>query len=308
MDVRAANQNRSLSEDSDMGSPTTRYVVITPVRDEEGFIGLTIECMVQQSVRPTEWVIVNDGSTDKTGAIIDDYAKRYPWIRAYHRANRGFRKAGGGVVEAFNDGYRSLACHDWEFIAKFDGDLSFDSRYFERCFEYFLREPKLGLGGGGIYHEVNGEDRLEACPKFHVRGATKIYRRACWEGIGGFWPAPGWDTFDEVKANRLGWTTRTFDDLRLKHHRMTGTADGVWAGLVKNGRANYVCGYHPLFMLGKCAQRAFRRPYIMGSAALFYGFVTGYVKGIPQVNDPVTISYLRHQQLMRMCGQATIWR
>jgi poly-beta-1,6-N-acetyl-D-glucosamine synthase len=291
-----------------MTSNRTRYVVITPVRDEEEFVGATIECMARQSVPPVEWVIVNDGSTDRTGEIIDQYACQYPWIRACHRENRGFRKAGGGVVEAFNDGYRSLRYQDWEFIAKFDGDLSFDSQYFERCFDYFQREPKLGLGGGAIYHVVNGEDQLEVCPKFHVRGATKIYRRACWEGIGGFWPAPGWDTFDEVKANRLGWTTRTFDDLRLTHHRMTGTAEGVWAGLVKNGRANYVCGYHPLFMLGKCAQRVFRRPYIMGSAALFYGFITGYAKGIPQVDDPQTISYLRHQQLMRMCGQATIWR
>jgi glycosyltransferase involved in cell wall biosynthesis len=289
-------------------SVSTRYVVITPVRDEQEFIALTIECMIQQSVRPVEWVIVNDGSTDKTGEVIDQYALKHPWIRACHRANRGFRKAGGGVVEAFNDGYRALTCRDWEFMAKFDGDLSFGPQYFEKCFNHFRQEPELGVGGGAIYHVLNGQEHLEACPKFHVRGATKIYRKACWEGIGEFWPAPGWDTFDEVKANRLGWTTRSFDELHLTHHRLTGTADGLYAGLVKNGRANYICGYHPLFMLGKCASRVFRRPYLIGSAALFYGFITGYSKRIPQVNDSLTIAYLRRQQLGRLSGQETIWK
>jgi len=291
-----------------MSSSSPRYVVITPVRDEEEFVASTIECMLRQSIQPAEWVIVNDGSTDKTGEIIDDYARRYPWIRTRHRENRGFRKSGGGVVEAFNDGYEALTCRDWHFIAKFDGDLSFGPDYFERCFDYFRTELKLGLGGGAIYHVVDGEQRLEVCPRFHVRGATKIYRKACWEDIGGFWPAPGWDTFDEVKANRLGWTTRTFEDLHLTHHRQTGTADGLWGGFVKNGRANYVCGYHPLFMLGKCARRTFQRPYFLGAAGLFYGFITGYCKGIPRVDDPLTIAYLRQQQLGRLCGSETIWK
>jgi biofilm PGA synthesis N-glycosyltransferase PgaC len=291
-----------------MSSLTTTYAVITPVRDEEGYIGLTIECMIQQSVRPVEWVIVDDGSSDRTGAIIDGYARQYPWIHVHHRPNRGFRKAGGGVVEAFNDGYNSLGCRNWDFIVKFDGDLSFHPDYFQKCFDYFEQEPGLGIGGGGIYHVVDEQEHLEPCPAFHVRGATKIYRKACWEALGGLWPAPGWDTFDEVKANRLGWSTRSFSDLRLTHHRVTGTADGIWAGLVKNGRANYICGYHPLFMLGKCVRRVFGRPYIIGSIALAYGFLTGYWKRIPQVNDPLTIAYLRRQQLGRLSGAATIWK
>jgi biofilm PGA synthesis N-glycosyltransferase PgaC len=290
-------------------STETKYVVVTPVRDEEAFVRLTIECMLQQSVRPAEWVIVNDGSTDNTGAVIDGYARQYPWISACHRANRGFRKAGGGVVEAFNDGYKSLSSLDWDFIVKFDGDLSFGPEYFQNCFEYFEREPDLGIGGGVICHVVDGREYIEGGgPGFHVRGATKIYRKACWEALGGLWPAPGWDTFDEVKANRLGWTTRSFGDLRLTHHRWTGTAEGIWVGLVKNGRANYVCGYHPLFMLGKCIRRVLHRPYILGSIALSYGFITGYCRRIPQVDDPLTIAYLRRQQLGRLAGARTIWR
>ncbi|HUY12650.1 MAG TPA: glycosyltransferase family A protein [Terriglobia bacterium] len=285
-----------------------KYAVITPVRDEEAYLRFTLECVIAQTIRPSEWVIVNDGSTDGTGAIIDEYARQHSWIHGVHRANRGHRKSGGGVIEAFNDGYATLSCSDWDFIVKLDGDLSFEPDYFEKCFEYFEREPGLGVGGGVIYHVLDGNAELELGPAFHVRGATKIYRRACWEGIGGFWPAPGWDTLDEVKANMLGWTTKSFPDLQLWHHRFTGSADGRWGGIVKNGKSDYISGYHPLFMLAKCISRLVHKPYVVGSLGLAYGFVTGYLKRIPQVNDPELIRYLRGEQLGRLWGRETIWR
>jgi glycosyltransferase involved in cell wall biosynthesis len=291
-----------------MSLKAIRYVVISPVRDEEAFLSSTIESMVGQSIRPVEWIIVNDGSTDATGSIIDAHALRQPWIRGVHRKNRGFRKSGGGVVEAFNDGLQSLACKDWEFIVKLDGDLAFEPDYFEKCFEIFDREPRLGVGGGVICYVDNGVKSFEENPAFHVRGATKIYRRKCWEAIGGFWPAPGWDTLDEVKANMLGWSTRSFGHLHLTHHRVTGSADGPWGGLVKNGRANYISGYHPLFMLAKCVARLGPRRHFRDAFALMYGFLTGYLKRLPQVNDPHLIVYLRRQQLNRLWGRETIWK
>jgi glycosyltransferase involved in cell wall biosynthesis len=285
-----------------------RYVVITPVRDEEKHLHSTIQSMIHQTILPQEWVIVNDGSRDGTGKILDDYANRFSWIRAVHRKDRGFRKAGGGVVDAFNDGYHALVSSGWEFIAKFDGDLTFEADYFEKCFEEFDRDPKLGVGGGVICYVEDGVKRFEKAPAFHVRGATKIYRKVCWEGIGGFLAAPGWDTLDEVKANSLGWRTRSFPGLHLVHHRDTGSADGVWPTLVKYGRANYICGYHPLFMLTKCMVRLLRKPYVIGSIGLIYGFISGYLTNVPQVDDPETIAYLRRQQLRRLWGGETIWR
>ena len=287
---------------------STRYVVITPVRDEEANIGFTIESMAKQTILPVEWIIVNDGSTDKTGAMLDAAAKQYPWIRPVHRVNRGFRKSGGGVVEAFNEGYKILTCHERDFTVKFDGDLSIAPDYFEKCFERFAQDPKLGVGGGTICHTINGVEVVDTSLAFHVRGATKIYRQACWEGLGGLWPAPGWDTFDEVKANRLGWTTRSFPDLHLMHHKYTGSVDGPWGDLVKNGRANYICGYHPLFMFAKCVRRLLEKPYLIGPPALAWGFLSGYLKGIPQVDDKETIAYLRKQQMGKLLGRETIWR
>ena len=177
-----------------MNPSQTKYVIITPARDEEEHLEQTILAVASQTVRPAQWIIVNDGSRDGTGALIDRYASLYPWITARHRANRGYREAGGGVIRTFYDGYAALTSPDWEFLVKLDADLSFSSDYFERCFAEFAGDPRLGIGGGGIYHEVNGTLKLEENPRFHVRGATKIYRRACWDGLGGLLQAPGWDT------------------------------------------------------------------------------------------------------------------
>lgn len=287
---------------------SNNYVVISPVRDEEAYLRFTIESMLAQTVRPVEWVIVNDGSTDNTAAIIDEYAAQHPWIRAVHRDNRGFRKAGGGVVEAFNDGYHALTTHNWQFIVKMDGDLTFQADYFEKCLNNFQRDPHLGIGGGVICYIENGAKRIEFCPEFHVRGATKIYRRACWEAIGGFWPAPGWDTMDEVKANSMGWCTRSFPNRRVRHYRFTGAADGAWRNSIKNGIGSYICGFHPIFVLSRSIKNVTRKPYCVRAIGLLYGFVLGYLKRVPRVEDLPTIRYLRDQQLRRLTFRQTIWK
>lgn len=288
---------------------TSRYVVITPARNEEAHIEKTILSMISQTVKPLEWIIVNDGSSDGTGSLIDQYTAEYSWIRTVHRKDRGFRKPGGGVMEAFYDGYHLLESTEWDYIVKLDGDLSFEADYFERCFEYFRNNPLLGIGGGVGYIIVGSGLEWEPHPLFHVRGITKIYKKECWDAIGELIRAPGWDTLDEVKANMLGWETRSIPDLHLIHHRPTGSADGTWRGWVKNGVANYVAGYHPLFILAKCIKRCFQKPaYVTGASGLFYGFVSGYIKKVPQVEDRDLIHYLRKQQLRRLSFRKSIWK
>jgi poly-beta-1,6-N-acetyl-D-glucosamine synthase len=286
----------------------TRFVIITPVRDEEKYIEATIESVRRQTIVPAEWVIVDDGSTDRTGEILDQVAAQSPWLRVIHRTNRGFRRSGGGVMEAFYDGYNTLQCNDWDFIVKLDGDLSFSPEYFEKCFEYFHRDSNLGIGGGEIHHNIVGKLKLEATPRFHVRGATKIYRRTCWEAIGGLWPATGWDTIDEVKANMLGWKTYTFSDLHLLHHRLTGSEEGLLRDQVKHGVACYVSGYHPLYIAASCLPRFTRKPYVIGSLAMMYGFLKAHFTRPPRLQDRSYFAYIRGQQLRRLFGMQTIWR
>ena len=145
-------------------------------------------------------------------------------------------------------------------------------------------------------------------PSFHVRGATKIYRRAAWEAIGGLLPSPGWDTLDELKANMLGWKSYSFKELPVCQLKPTGSADGAWRNWFKNGRANYVTGYHPAFMMAKCVKRAFAPPFLVGAAGLACGYFNGYLdKQVGRVNDAALIRYIRNQQIRKLTLRSSIW-
>lgn len=308
--------------------PYPRYVVISPVRDEAQHLERTIQSMVRQTVSPVQWIIANDGSSDGTAAIIDQWASKQSWIEPVHlpdfrhsaqpaerqgadvlaRSDRGMRARKAKEIDAFFKGYERISVPDWDYLVKLDGDLSFDPDYFEKCFAEFDDDVQLGVGGGVICNLINGEVHPEAAPQFHVRGATKIYRRACWQAIGGVIRGAGWDTLDEVKANMLGWRSRSFPHLKVIHYRVTGAANGCWLNAVKNGIWSYISGYHPAYMMLRCGNCLFDKPYLVSSIGLFYGFVLGYVRRIPQIEDRKLIHYLRAQQLRRMSFRTTIWK
>jgi poly-beta-1,6-N-acetyl-D-glucosamine synthase len=292
-----------------MAKPHTsvRYCIITPCRDEERFIARTIDSVLNQTIRPTEWIIVDDGSTDGTAAIVDRYAKEYSWIRTLHRKNRGYRSNSGGV-KAFLDAYSFLHSGDWLFLVNLDGDLTFASDYFERCFDRFRSMPCLGIAGGTIYDKVGDDLRLESSPVFHVRGGTKIYRRKCWDQLGDLWPDLAWDTIDELRANQLGWTTQTFSDLHLVHHRAAGSVWGRWGHAVNEGEADYIVGYHPLFFSVKCVRHLFNSPYLLRGLGIAYGFLQATVRHRPRMEDLQLRAYLRKQQLRRLVGLSSIWK
>jgi poly-beta-1,6-N-acetyl-D-glucosamine synthase len=286
-----------------------RYIIISPVRNEGKRLGLTIESVVGQSVRPAEWIIVDDGSTDDSPQILSEAARQHPWIRSIRRADRGARKPGTGVIEAFYDGYQTISAKEWDFIVKMDGDVSFERDYFEKCFAEFASDKTLGIGGGLVCkpNDRNPVPESPNDPVFHVRGATKIYRRECWDAIGQLIRAPGWDTLDELKANMLGWTTRTFQHVRLLHHKFAGSADGAWVNWVKNGMANYIVGYHPVFMLAKSMNRLREKPYGVAGAGLLFGFCSGYLKRVPQIEDKELIKFLRREQIKRLLLKESLW-
>lgn len=285
------------------------YVVITPVRNEVDRFPRTIASMVSQTRRPARWVIVDDGSSDGTAELAQSAARQHDWIRVLRRPDRGRRLPGTGVMEAFQEGCLLVADLTWEYLVKLDGDLAFAPDYFARSLEHFERDPRLGIGGGVVCKRQGQRLIVEAAddPAFHVRGATKIYRRACWEQIGGLLRLPGWDTVDELKANMLGWTTRTFPELRIEQLKYTGAADGRWRNWVKNGLANYVACYDPLFMLAKCLRRSIQRPYLVAGLCLGWGYLSGYLRRLPRVEDPGFRSYVRRQQRNALFGRPSLW-
>jgi poly-beta-1,6-N-acetyl-D-glucosamine synthase len=285
-------------------------VVITPVRNEAKFLQETITSVVNQKLRPARWVIVDDGSTDSTAELADRAAASHAWVSVVRRLDRGFRKSGAGVMDAFYDGYRVVKDLKWDCIAKLDGDLNFGPDVFAGILDAFSRDPKLGICGGDIYYEIDGKTVIESegDPAFHVRGATKFYRLDCWSQIGGLLPVTGWDTLDEVKANMLGWKTARTSNARFLHLRPTGGADGNWKNAFKNGRGSYISGFHPLYMLSKCVKRIPTRPLFVQSLGLFIGFFSSYFANVGQIQDRALVRYLRDQQIRRLLGQPSIWR
>ncbi len=288
---------------------TPAYIIVSPVRNEHSHLQQTIDSVAAQTLRPSRWIIVDDGSTDGTDRLASSAADRHAWITVVRRPDRGCRKAGAGVMEAFREGYRYVQGLSWDFLVKLDGDLSFEADYFEACFRHFAAESALGIAGGTVCVPLNGMlvPESKEDPTFHVRGATKIYRRACWEAIGGLIQQTGWDTLDEIKANMLGWTTRTLGGPRVVHHRPTGRADGSWKNWVKNGRANYIVGYHPLFMFFKCLRRLPQKPYGLAALGLAAGFWGGYWQRASQIEDHEVIRYLRRQQINRLLFRTSLW-
>lgn len=288
-----------------------RYVIVTPARDEEKNIMLTIQSVVNQTEPPAEWIIVDDGSQDGTPGIIDECCRKYPWMHAVHLNDRGARLPGAGVMEAFLRGVDQLRVKDWEYIVKLDADLSFAPDYFSTCLARFRENPRLGIGGGTVLNQI-GETLINddsGAPHFHVRGATKIYRKACWDDIGGPMKVTGWDTLDEIKANMRGWTTQSFPDIQLFQQRTTGAVQGVWRNALKNGRGSYIAGYHPLFMACKCIKRMVPpAPRPVEAAGLAWGFLTSYINPTRRAPDPTLLRYLRDQQLRKITGRETMWR
>ena len=272
-----------------------KYVVISPVRDEARFIDKTLQSMVSQSVKPCEWIIVNDGSKDGTEQIVERYTELYPWMKLINRPDRGFRKRGGGVVDAFYDGYDTIACEDYGIIVKLDGDLSFEAAYFERLLERFAAMSELGIAGGECYVLDGGVWVSEGT--HHVRGSTKVYRRECFEAIGGLKRSLGWDGVDVWKARMLGWKTVCFTDLKVLHLRPVGADTGKIKGKIETGRAAYFIGYHPLFMLARGLRRMADKPYVLGGLALLGGYFGDWLTRRERVDDPELINYVRQAQL-----------
>jgi biofilm PGA synthesis N-glycosyltransferase PgaC len=277
-----------------------KYVIITPVHNEESYIRFTLDSVVAQTVKPEQWIIVDDGSADNTANIIQEYAKRNAWIKQVTLPVEGSREVGARVVRIFYEGYRLIEA-DYNFIVKLDGDLSFDPDYFERLLGKFAEDPRLGIAGGVLYIPVGNQWRLEKVPADHVRGATKVYRKACFDEIGGLPLVNGWDGIDEWRAQMRQWKTRSFNEMIVHHLRPTGASSGKWGGSIKAGEYAYFMGYPWLVILARSLYRNLsgHPPFVMGTA-LFWGYMKSWLAHKPQFDDAEVIAFMRRKQMRRI--------
>lgn len=219
-----------------------KFYIVIPTYNEEKFISLTLQSIVEQTVLPSKVVVVNDGSTDKTEEIIQSFVEKYSFITLVNKTSEAIHLPGSKVIQAFNKGLETLD-DNYDFIVKADADLIFPSNYFETIINHFQTDSTIGMVGGFAYIEQNGEWFLEnLTDKDHIRGAFKAYRKACFEQIGGLKPAMGWDTVDELLCKFYNWKVITDKSLQVKHLKPTG-ANYNQAARFKQGEAFYSLGY-----------------------------------------------------------------
>ena len=280
-----------------------RYIVVTPVRDEAEFLQRTIDSMAAQTIRPDLWIIVDDGSTDATPDIVRKAAQQHDWIRPHRRPDRGERKVGGGVIEAFYDGLSLVNLDDYEYLCKLDGDLEFGSTYFERLFQKFEEEPRLGTASGKSWIRVAGRLIPERTGDDFSQGQTKLYRTLCFEDIGGFVREVMWDGIDCHRCRMRGWKARSFREreLRFIHLRTMGSSfKSVFHGRLRWGRGQYFMGTHWLYALAIAVYRMWERPFVIGGLCILAGYLSGYVRRLERYDDLEFRRHLHQWQLARL--------
>ncbi len=284
---------------------TVRCLAITPARDEEKFLPGLIDSMRAQTITPARWIVIDDGSADRTGAIIDLAAKQTPWIEPHHLPARGARLNGGeSVITRF---LTKEARQQADFILRLDADLSFGPRLLESLIEEFRRDPRLGIASPILAEPYAGGWQDAAVRSMHTRGAAKLYSRACFDAVGELQPHLGWHVIDGARARMAGFTTRTFPHIRCFHHRPQGSAGGLLRGRCNLGRSAWYAGYSPLYLLIAAARRALQRPVLIGSVMMLAGYCEGFLCRRPRVNDPDLIRFIRRHQLRRLLLMDSQW-
>lgn len=286
-----------------MSAPVGRkYVLITAAHNEEAYVERTLRSVVAQIQNPLKWVVVNDRSTDRTRAIVEAYARQYEFIELVDVCE-GQGRTFSSKVNALSLGYQRLQRLDYEFLGILDGDISFDPHYYGELLERFSRDPKLGLSGGFIYEEVRGEfqSRKTNTP-ISVAGAVQLFRRECYEAIGGLRPIPygGEDWCAEVGVRMRGWTVQAFPELKAFHHRATGTGGSLVRYWYRQGKMDHALGSLPSFEIVKCARRVVENPFGLGAAARWVGFCLSSLRRSPRLVSKEFMNYLREEQRQRL--------
>ena len=280
---------------------SARYVLITPCRNEAEYARRTLESVVNQSIRPALWVIVDDGSTDETPAILAEYAATHDFIRVVRREDRGKRAVGPGVIETFYAGLESVNLNDYDYLCKLDLDLDLPLKYFELLMERMAQNPRLGNCSGKPYFYAAGTGKLvsEGLGDENAIGASKFYRMECFKQIGGFVREVMWDGIDGHRCRMLGWIAVSWDDpdIRFVHLRPMGSSQqSIFVGRLRWGFGQYFMGTGPLYMMVSALFRMTKRPFVVGGLCMWWGYVRAWLRRTPRYPDLEFRRFLRKFQ------------
>jgi glycosyltransferase involved in cell wall biosynthesis len=275
------------------------YVLITAARNEEKFMETTIQSVIWQTVLPSRWVIVNDGSTDATATIVGRYLGKYDWMELVDLPARRERSF-AAKVHAFNTGFERIKNLRYEVIGNLDADISFDADYCEFLLSKFQEDSSLGVAGT-IFREEGYSSATDSFEGHkHVAGGCQLFRRRCFEEIGGYIPNPagGIDWIAVTSARMRGWKTQSFREKSFFHYRTLGTAErSLLASTFSYGEKDYYLGGHPIWECFRVAYRATKRPYLLGGIALLSGYVSAFLR---QTERPVSNELMRFHRREQM--------
>jgi glycosyltransferase involved in cell wall biosynthesis len=277
------------------------YVLITPARNEAAFIEQTINSVVSQTVRPVKWVIVSDGSTDGTDDIVKKYAAKHKWIELVQMPERRERHF-AGKVHAFNAGYARVRDLNYSIIGNLDADITFEEDYISFLLSRFAENPRLGVGGTPFREGLNQYDYNFTSIE-HVSGACQLFRRKCFEDIGGYKPQKvgGVDLVAGLTARMKGWQTRTFLEKTCIHHRKMGKGmHRGWMVYFKGGRGDYMLGGHPIWEIFHSTYQMKNKPFIIGGSLRLTGFYWAVVTRVEKSVPKDLVEFRRKEQMHRL--------
>lgn len=260
----------------------------------------TLDSMVAQTIQPSLWIIVDDGSTDATPQILAEYEAKHTWIKVVQKPDRGHRAVGPGVIEAFYAGYDTVNADDYAYLCKLDLDLDLPPRYFEGLIEKMEQDPRLGTcSGKAWYTDSNGGVVWEKMGDEMSVGASKFYRTACFKQMGGFVREVMWDGLDCHKLRFLGWKAASFrdDDLAFEHLRPMGSSQqSIYVGRRRHGSGQYFMGSDPVYFTATAIAKFTHPPYVLGGLASLQGYFGAWLKGAKQYDDPKIRAFIRSYQ------------
>ncbi len=264
------------------------YCVVVIAKNAADHISTTIQSLLDQVMLPSKIIVVNDGSSDKTGEILTKYAFKYRILRLVNLPDRGFdiRRVPSNLNLALDSAHE--LSDEYLMIS---GDDSTYPRYYVQSIIERMDEDRRIVVASGRPSQL-GQSIEERTPS----GSGRVVRVSFLKRVGFRFPIrAGWEAWLLYRAEQEGYRSQLFADLVYAHVRPRGASHHFtyW------GAAMYTLGYHPLYALGRVARNLVRQASIKSALGLLAGYliaVLGSSDPFIVPFDPALRKYVRRRQ------------